>query len=582
MRFLKNMKFIFCVIKFSLVFGLEYKNFEINRDLGLVLEKRTDLILTTKRANFEIETEMAIPQIKIASGCPIDEQLLNSLTKRLGISAGYSRIDLNNKVNIERVTKIIEAEIEIKNYKIIEELSKRFMHYSFNETKKFESKNNATVINKVNKKQVKNGYEEKFMDGEKIPRVRRSLVEYWKSGGVLNILTGGYTDKKYDENNQKIKKLKKNQELLLKNTEKKFFKIQYQVNEIQERLNEAFCEQSKGLLEDVVSFEIVTIQNMVELKFESALKDCFESYVPQAIKNFELQRICEDIIGKSVICRYPNNLFKCKNKDILIKNQKIIHRMDIEFLLPLLEYQPFVVHTIPVAIKPFEYSQFENNNVRLFISKEKKAVSFIKCQKRRMLEICEIENSSRIYGKSECMEALVNQNITKAVSHCRTRRFLDEPCLYNKIDDLIVLSSYDTVTVKKLTNENVSSKKDNVIGKFKGVTPIVTQNVSFECGDILYQVVNRGTEKISLGNWTIQFNIGGPIEFDSDLTPVLFESKAMDDVTVKSYVFWYNVCLIIVYTILAVMICRRIYHAILWYLERIKLAKQVIALEGTA
>ena len=560
-------------------YGQAFKTFEVNEDLGLVLEQKSDLILTTRRAEFELHTEMSIPQINIEMGCAADKNFLNHLSQRFGLTS-QDQVETEKYMNIERVKKLIEAEIEIKNREIILELSERFMHFEFNpDNKEFKD-----VVNLVSgkPKAIQNDFDEQRSADQKVPRVRRSLIEYWKSGGLLNSLTGRYTDKKFNENDKKIEDFKNQQKFIDRDMRDQIFKVQYQVTEIQNRLNDEICSNNKVLMEDIVSFEILMIQNMIEVKFENSLKECFATYVPQAIKNRELKNICKNIIGDDVICEYPNNLFQCQNKAIGIKNDKIIHQMKIVFLYPLLNYRPYIVHTLPVPIAPNEYSQLEMNNVRVFVNSQQKAISFVKCEKRRMFEICEIENSSRIFGKSECIESLISGDSIRATSHCKSSRFTDQDCIYSKIKDLVVLSSYEFVTIRKITENNMSPKSENFIGQYRGVVPLKLTNIAFECAENFYQIKEEQVQNIVLENWNITFNSGGPIHFNESVSPIMFERNVLKRFSLQSFVDLYSLGLAGVYVMLIIIIGRKIYLMIRIYRERLRLFKHMTAIDVSA
>ena len=328
-------------------------------------------------------------------------------------------------------------------------------------------------------------------------RQKRSLGNYWRSGGILNVLTGGYTDEvveieeiaRIKEDKRLEKDIERNRNIMIK--------MNVQFNDLQMRLNEHVCQMTKNIIENLLHFEANVIFQETKMQIDNGMHTCWEGFLPLSIPISKLTAICRGIMGDSDTCFYPYNLFRCENTGLWVNHNSIVHRVKVTFIKPMSDFEAIKVHVLPVPDKnnKNEYVEIDTKSKIIFKNNKIGLFTFGKCENRRIFSLCEIGSENEILN-DECMIGILNKNETIIRQKCTLKRVTGNSCVYRTIKGNIILSSHETVSIYKKSDKNVEFMSDNLVKKQKGLFVIENRNVKFQCGLVTY--TNEQLPKINI------------------------------------------------------------------------------------
>ena len=140
---------------------------------------------------------------------------------------------------------------------------------------------------------------------KKVGRIRRSLLEYWRHGGIVNVLSGGYTDKMVEF--EELERKKNDQGLYkgILETKNSILKMNVEFHELQTRLNNHICDLTKETVNNLLHFEATIIFNEAKMIMDMGMRSCNEGFLPLSVPSQKLEVICKDIMGgKCCMCKF--------------------------------------------------------------------------------------------------------------------------------------------------------------------------------------------------------------------------------------------------------------------------------------
>ena len=467
------------------------QNAILNTQLGIFMEPKQNIVLTRQKGKFLLKTELSIPKISIQDSCHMNNDLILSLAERLGLLS--TEVKLSESIDYARLLKIILSELEIRNQDLVRDIGFRFIKYdSYSENKS--------------------------------KRKRRSVIKYWRNGGVFNLFTGHYTDIKTDEVRKEVDTLNEKVTYGMKYTESEIFGLKLKMADLENRLNKEICEIHGQLMKDVLPFEITMMTNILELKYETALNTCFEGYIPSIVPSNELSQICRNVLGQNPACDYPHGLFKCKNYGLKVLNGTIRYDMEVILLEPMLDYQGYGIQILPVPFERNKYSLMNFEAKHVFKNQKNEFLSFSNCEKRRLFTNCMLEDTRKVYGTSKCLTSLVHNDKETSLKYCKSSKFESNGCLYNKIGDTMFVSSFENITVQKIVEAESVDMSEINLGSRSGLFPIYETGVTFKCNDIQYMNQELPDVNIKIEPWIIHFDSPAILEHGNvtDIDPRVF------------------------------------------------------------
>ena len=548
------------------------QKFKIEKDLGLLFEEDGSLILANGGVQFKLLVEKPIPTFEFSGGCLFNNEDLEDMAEKLNIDSekytmkthGGSEV-LNTLVTEALVQKDLELTNEIRarflgkitdrtpqfldikegiKQKGVERcndlLECQFTHDLMPRACNFGKRDNCgslyvccdlhhrneTVCPQGAYKELKQfleiedslgrpreytAYCIRIVSANKpMVRSKRSLGEYWASGGIFNVLTGGYTDKKiHIEELERINKDNQLQSGILEN-KNSILTMNLAFTDLQRRLNNHICELTKDLVENILHFEATTIFNEAKIELDMDLQSCFEGFLPLSIPNEKLVHICKDILGNEhKACHMSYSLFSCENIDLYLEHNVIKHTMKVFFSRPLEGFTATKIHTLPIPVENTsnKYVQLYMDSKIVFENKGlSKRIIFKKCENRKTFWLCQLGSEHQILADN-CLENILDNNSSQIRTNCKIERLNGYECVYRVINGNVFLSSHVDINVYKNDNAKIGFEQERLIQKQKGLFQTTEGFVNFNCGEIMYQNVQIPNITIQKGSVSLKFSL---------------------------------------------------------------------------
>ena len=538
------------LLYFLQILGYVRARIEMLRGLGLIYEDADDYILGNGAFEFDLEINHEIPILEFGGGCVFEKEELLQMGQKLGIDTEVLKISEKNDFNLNQIVtkalvkKSLELTTEVRDrflktlpdkshdmvnlQKVIKnkgiENCDKMLHCEFTtdlipKTCEFEKdscpsdyiccdqyrRNNNLCPNKAYMELMRFVSIEKKMGRntesaicihivsahKAVTRNKRSVLNYWKSGGILNTLTGGYTDQVID-----MEKLERSREDIrleqkILNNRNLMIKMNVQFNELQMRLNEHVCKMSKSIIENLLHFEANVIFQETKMQIDQGMHTCWQNFLPLSVPIAKLTAICNEIMGENnEACFYPYNLFRCENKGLWINQNMIVHQVKVTFVKPVTGFQAIKIHVVPIPIigEKNKYLEINTGSKIVFKNDKMGVFSFSKCENRKIFSLCEIGSDNEILN-DECMIGILQMNETMISTKCSTQIVTGNSCVYKTIKGNIILSSHENIDIYRQSSENIEFTKDRLLKRQKGLFLIEDNNINFNCGLINYQNV---------------------------------------------------------------------------------------------
>ena len=559
---------MFRILYFFGVLGQMRAKIEILKEMGIVFEGTDDYVLGNGVFEFDLEINHNIPTLEFAGGCNFDQEELINMGLSLGIDVEAFKVtnknsgswDLNKLITRALVKKSHELTLEVKNRflltlpdktseiidmtnkikkKEIEQCDKILMcefttdlipqtcdfesdkcpssyiccdRYQRDETKCPDKAYNELVryleIERDMGRETKNSYCIHIVSVHKASsRTRRSIAEYWRSGGIINTLTGGYTDQVIDA--EKLERQSEDKLLDQRISENRniMIKMNVQFNDLQMRLNQHVCKMTKSLIENLLYFEANVIFQQTKMQIDRGMHECWEGFLPLSVPIKRLTTICREIMGdNNQACFYPYNLFRCKNTGLWVNHNLIVHRVRVTFVKPVSDFKAIKVHVLPIPLSGSnnQYLELNTHSTIIFKNDKKGLFSFAKCENRRIFSLCEVGSSYEVLN-DECLVGILKVNQTIVKEKCSTRVVTGNSCVYKILEGNIILSAHEKVDIYRQITKDIEFTEDRLIKQQSGLFVIENNNVNFNCGLINYQ--NVKLPKMTISKAKIELNL---------------------------------------------------------------------------
>ena len=618
---------------------------EILREMGIAFEESNNFILGNGQIEFDLEINHDIPTLEFGGGCKFEREELINIGESLGIDMEALKISSRDNSNTD-LNKIITKSLVSKSLELTEEVRDRFLktlpdksretvdissvvkmrgieqcdrllvceftidlvpqtcdfdknvdecpityiccdRYQRDRTKcpdkaYYELLKFLKVEGDMNRK-TESGYCVHIVSARKsTARNRRSVIEYWKTGGLINVLTGGYSDHVIQIEELERQSADRKLENSIKENRNIMIKMNVQFNDLQMRLNEHVCKLTKNLMENLLFFEANVIFRETKMQIDAGMHSCWEGFLPLSVPMSKLTTICREILGESnEVCFYPYNLFKCENKGLWLDHNMIVHRVKVTFVKPVRDFTAIKIHVLPVPLTNHtnKYIELDTKSQIVFKNNKMGMFSFKKCEDRRIFSLCEIGSSNEILN-DECMRGILTMNVSVVQNQCSTKVVNGNSCVYKILEGNIILSSHDLINIYRQSDHDIEFTKDKLLRQQKGLFVIENNNVNFQCGLINYQ--NVQLPKMAITESKIELKLG-VTELPVKHTEILSDNRTEGSVfhiQVNNLSFVIGAIALIGVTVLTILKLRYIIKIKLKSWELIKLRKEFLKKPG--
>ena len=573
---------------------------QMEADLGLLMEHDGGLILANGGASFALQVIKPIPTFEFGGGCTFGYEDLIKMAEKLDIDIGL--ISEKTHGGSEIVNTLITEHLVKKDMELTDEIRRRFLKLVPDKTPErvdiktgikdkgiencnqlidcqfthdlmprpcqFGARNQCGTLyvccDEHHKDETicpKGAYTElkRYLDLEdslgrnhnqraycirissahkSLRKAKRSIGKYWAHGGVLNSLTGGYTDAMV--NIEELERKNKDNQLETSILENKhaLLRMNLEFTELQTRLNNHICDLTKDLITNMLHFEATIIFNELQMEVNMAMQSCDEGFLPLGIPNQKLVHICKDILGNDhAACYMPYSLFSCKNAELYLENNRIKHVMEVHFSKPLEGFEARRIHTLPLPIEnqPGKYARLELGSKIIF---EKKGLSqriiFEKCEKRKTFGLCEIGSQHQVW-EDKCLNGILNNNHTDIKENCNIEVLQGDNCIFRIIDGNVFISSHEVIKIYRTESAQLGFEEQRLIQKEKGFFRINEGFVNFNCGEIIYQNIRIPNVEIEEGSISLEFQLKDlPVKFIS----LVNDETETDDINYETIGFY--------------------------------------------